>query len=898
VKALYALLLVLYPARFRRRYRADLLAAFDEESADPRHAGVAGRMRMWRYLLRDLSASAARQRSRAAAAALRRATGRGEPCLPEPPRRRFMETLFQDVRYAFRQFVRRPAFAAVAVISLALAIGGNSLIFGLLDGFVFHPFPYPDADRFVAVGVTFPKVSSETSYIEVLSPPEYADIKASTPSFTQMAAFDLGNRNVSGGDVPERVFTALLLDDLFPVIGMRPAVGRGFSKEELAPNGPPAAIISHRLWQSRFGGDPGILSRSIRIGGQAASIVGVMPPGLVLIGTDLWIPWGGDPTRMARNLRQFTVIGRLGPGATLARANAELSTIAGRMQQSYVGQFKEYEGWRLTATPWAAALLQDVRPAAYILLGAVAFVLLIACANLANLMLARSTSRHRELAVRLALGAARWRIARQLLTESMLLALAGAVAGLFIAYSGLKFSSALIPAQFEMMDLKAGLNLRVLAWSALLAAATGLLVAILPALQATRTDPHESLKSDGRAGEARAGTRVRQTLIVAEIALSVMLLLGAGLLMRSFVNLQRTDLGFEPGGILTMRLTLPQQKYASGEAIVSFFEELTRRVESIPGVAASGMASQFPPLEPFTGQIAVEGVAIAGSMLPTANTTIASRNYFRTLQLPLLKGRGFGAEDTPDAAPRVIVNQSFVARYLGARDPLTSRVRIVRQGGPIRWADIVGVVADARNNGVGAPVRPEIFIPMEQGRDAWNQLFLVVRSSGDPSALVSSIRSTVAAIDPEQPVYAIQTMEEAVAVSSFQQRISAVLLGVFAALALVLAAVGIYGVMSYSVSARTQEIGVRMAVGAERTDVLRLVLMQVTRLAVIGLIVGVGLLLVAGKALSQLLYGVKPADPLTIAAVAVTLGAVALLAAWAPAWRASRVDPIVALRYE
>ena len=897
MRALYALLLYCYPAAFRRKYREELLRVVEAERRDPRYGGIRGRLRFLRYLMSDLLASAARQRWDTIARRTRRITGGGEPQLPRPERRRFMETLAQDVRYALRQFVRRPGFTAVAVLSLALAIGGNSLIFGLLDGFVFHPFPYPDPDRLVAVGVTFPKVGSDTSYVEALSPPEYEDIKRSA-SFTHLAAFDLGNRNVSGGDVPERVFTALLLDDLFPVIGMRPALGRGFTKEELGPNGPAAAIISHRLWQTRFGGDPGILSRSLRISGQAASIVGVMPQGLVLIGTDLWIPWAADTSTIPRNVRQFTILGRLAAGTSLSRANTELATIAAQVQQSEVGKFKEYEGWRLTATPWSAALLQDVRLAAYILLAAVGFVLLIACANLTNLMLARSTTRHREMAVRLALGAARWRIARQLITESVLLAFAGAVGGLFLAYVGLRFSGALIPAQFVMLDLKAGLNMRVLGWSAALAIVTGLLVAILPALQATRTDPHESLKSDGRAGQGRAGNRVRQVLIVAEIALSVVLLLGAGLLMRSFLNLQRSDLGFDPKGVLTMRLTLPQQKYRSGEAITSFFEELTRRVQSIPGVRGSGMVSQFPPVGPFSSQIEVEGVEAGGSMIPTANTTIASRDYFRTLGLPVVKGRTFNVEDTPQAPRRVVVNQAFVSRYLSSRDPLTSRLRMVGRNSSGRWTEIVGVVGDARNNGAGANVRPEIFIPMEQGRDAWNQLFLIVRSDLDASALIPSIRAAVVSIDSEQPVYAIQTMEEAVALSSFQQRISAMLLGIFAAVALVLAAVGIYGVMSYAVSARTQEIGVRMAVGAERTDVLRLVLSQVARLAVLGLVLGVGLLLATGKTLSQLLYGVKPSDPLTIVLVTATLGLVALMAAWAPAWRASRVDPIVALRYE
>ena len=810
-----------------------------------------------------------------------------------------METLLQDIRYACRQFVRRPAFTTIAVLSLALAIGGNTLIFGLLDGFVFHPFAYPDPDRLVAIGATFPKVSSETTYVEALSVPEYEDIRRSR-TFSHIAGFDLGNRNVSGGDVPERVFTALLLDDLFPVMGMRPVLGRGFTAEELAPRGQPAAIISHRLWQSRFGADPNIVGRAIRIGGQATPVVGVMPPGLVLIGTDLWIPWAADRSQMPRNLRQFNVLCRLAPDATLERANAELGTIARQVQQAERVRYAEYEGWRLTATPWAAALLQDVRPAAFILLGAVGLVLLIACANLANLMLSRSTSRQRELAVRLALGAGRLRIARQLLTESLLLALAGAATGLLLAYLGLRSAGALIPSQFSMLGLEASLNGRVLAWSVVLATITGIIVAILPALQASRTDPHESLKADGRTGTGRASGRMRQGLVVAEIALSVVLLLGAGLLLRSFLNLKRTDLGFDPKGVLTMRLTLPQQKYASGEAITSFFEELSRRVSQTLGVSSAGMVSQFPPLAFSSSQIEVEGVAASGTTLPTAFTTIASRDYFKAISVPLVRGRFFGVEDVAGAPHHVIVNQAFVSRYVGTKEPVGARVRMVARTGqpPRQWSEIVGVVGDTRNAGPAAPVRPEIFIPMEQGRDAWNQLFLVVRSAQDAAALVPAVRSTVASIDPEQPVYMIQTMEEAVAGTSFTQRIAAMLVSIFAGVALVLAAMGIYGVMSYSVAARTQEIGVRMAVGAERADVLRLVLWQVARLTSIGLAAGLGLLFLASKPLAELLYGVTAHDPVTIAAVSLTLGAIALLAAWGPAWRASRVDPIQALRYE
>jgi putative ABC transport system permease protein len=807
-----------------------------------------------------------------------------------------MHTFLQDVRYAVRQFVRRPGFTAIAVLSLAIGIGGNSLMYGLVDGFVLRPFPYPDPDRLVAIGLTFPRLSSDTTYVETMSPAEYADIRGSR-AFSHLAAFDLGNRNISGGDVPERVFTALLLDDPLPVLGMPPALGRGFTREELGPGGPRVAIISHRLWQSRFGGDPDILKRAVRIGGDSASIVAVMPRGLLLIGTDLWIPWGGDPLQMPRNARQFTALARLAPGVTLQQANTELSAIAGAVDQAERGRFREYEGWRLTATPWASALLQDARPAAFMLVGAVAFVLLIACANLTNLFLARASSRQRELAVRLALGAGRWRLARQLLTESLLLAFAGAAAGLLLAYAGLKTSAAVIPAQLAMLDLSAGINLRLLLWSLALAAASGLLVGILPSLQASRADPHESLKADGRAGAGRAGGRVRQILIVAEIALSVVLLLGAGLLLRSFLNVQRVDLGFEPKGVLTMRLTLPRERYP-GEAAGAFFDRLVERIAALPGVRAVSAASQFPAmLGGLETQFTLETGPRPGTTLPTARITVATPSHFETLRVPLRSGRIFSAADRLDAPPVLVVNQSFAARYLPGRDPIGQRLAV---GSPDRdraFATIVGVVSDFRNDGPARPPRPEIFMPVRQ-QTAWNQLFLLIRGDQAAAQLLAAARAAVVSLDAEQPVYAIQTLEEAIAAGSFQQRVSTILLGAFAAIALLLAAVGIYGVMAYSVTARTQEMGVRLAVGAQRRDVMWLVVGQVLRLSVLGLAIGIGLLLAAGRALTQLLFGVQPADPLTIAAVTVMLGAVALVAAWVPALRASRVNPIEALRYE
>ena len=892
---LATLLLRLYPAAFRERYGEELLAAIALETDAVGAPGPIGTLRSFLYISRDLLATAVRLRSRQLKQAVERAAGRGAPRSPRSVKRTEMDTLLQDLRYAIRQFVRRPGFTAIAVLSLGLAIGGNSLIYGMLDGFVFHPFPYPQPDRLVAIGVTFPRLSSETTFVEALSPAEYLDIRK-TRSFAHAGSFNLGNRNISGGDVPERVFTGLLLDDLFPVIGMTPALGRGFTSEELGPNGPPAAIISHRLWQSRFGGDPAILSRAIRVSGRAMSVVGVMPPGLVLIGTDLWIPWGGDPLTVPRNVRQFNVLARLAPGASLEQANAELASIARRVEQAEKGQFAEYENWQLTATPWAAALLKDVRPAAFILLGAVALVLLIACANLTNLFLARSTARQRELAVRLALGAARWRLVRLVLTESLLLSIAGGALGLAVAWFGLKGAGALIPGQLQMLGLEAGINLRVLWWSLSLALVCGLLVGLLPALHSTRTDPHDSLKADARTGGSRGGRRLRHVLIVAELALSVVLLLGAGVLLRSFLNIQAVDRGFDSQSVLTMRLTLPRERYPD-DAAGAFFDRLSERLAALPGVRAVSAASQFPPSATLSTQFKLERGQADGQTMPTALITTATPSYFETLRVPLRAGRIMSPTDRLDTPPIAMINQTFAARYLAGTDPVGQRLAL---GSPDRqrpWTTIVGVVADYRNSGVTQPVRPEVYIPVRQ-QTAWNQLFMLIRTDGSPMALLSAARQTVSSLNPEQPVYFIQTLDEALATSSFQQRISAVLLSIFAGVALVLAAIGIYGVMSYTVTARTQEMGVRLAIGAQRRDVIWLILSQVLRLSAIGLAIGIGVVVVAGRALEGLLFGVRAADPATIATVTFVLGAVALIAAWAPASRASKTDPIQALRTE
>jgi putative ABC transport system permease protein len=882
---LWRLLLLVYSAEFRRRHGAEILAAIAAERAQARYRGALGTLRHVCRITVDIAASAVRQR------------------LAPRPVQRFrshpIDTFRQDLRYAFRQLARRPGFAAVAILSLALGIGGNTAVFGIVDSFVLHPFAFPDAGRLLIVGRSFPRLSSETNFIEVLSPAEYEDIRQAR-SLAATAAFDLGNRNISGGDVPDRVFTAFMIDDAFPVIGLRPFLGRGFTAEELGPKGPPAAIISHRLWVSRFHADRALLGRTIRVNGNAATLVGVMPPELLLVGTDLWIPFGVRADQVPRNMRNFSVIARLAAGASQRSAEAELAAIAARIAADHASRFPEYAGWRLAPQPFANGVLENIRPAGMLVLGAVALVLFIACANLASLMLARASGRQRELAVRVALGAGRRRLAQQLVTEIAVLAAAGGVAGFAVAAVAIRASNALVPPQLRAFGLGAAINPRVAGWCLLSTMAAVFLVGLVPVVQTGRTEPNESLKHDARSATGgRGARRARHGLIVAEVALAMMLTLGAGLLLRSFVNLQRVDPGVDAGVVITMRLTLPQEKYRSGEAITAFFEELARRVEALPGVERAGLASQFPPRAFLRLRVLVDGVAAPGGQtLPTTYAAIASSGYFQAIGMRLRAGRLFDARDRAGAPPVAIVNETFVSRYLEGRAPLGARIRIGNKPEESAPAELVGVVADTVNAGAASRPMPEVFVPMELGRDAWNQLFLVARIHGEPAQAVGSIRQAVASLDPDQPVYAIQTLNQAFEASIVTQQVSAALLTIFAAVALALAAVGIYGVTAYSVRMRTQEIGIRMAMGAERPAVVWMVLRQVLLLVTAGLAIGAGAVAAIGPALASLLFGVSAIDPPTMVATATVLAAVALAAAWWPAWIASRVDPVVALRYE
>jgi predicted permease len=881
----YRGLLRVYPRWFRERYEPDLIEAFTAERA--RYRGRLGSIGFWAFIATDLMISACR---------IRLATPNPAPhVVDSPPRRSFMEALAQDLRHAFRQLGRRPGFTAIAVLSLAIGIGGNAIIFAFFDGFVLHPFAYREPDRVVTFGSTFPRMSSEESFIEAISRPEFLDIK-SARTIGSIAAFDAGNRNISGGDRPERVMTALAVTDLFGPFGVQPALGRGFTDHELA-QGPEVAVISYRLWQGRFGGDPNIVGRSVKVNGRPTTVVGVMPPELLILGTDLWLPEPMDPLDWPRNRRQLTLIARLAPGATLEEANAELAAIAARTTAAHGAEFAEYEGWRLTATPWAEALMRDVRPAARLLIGAVGLVLLIACANLSNLLLARSSTRQREMAVRLALGAARSRIARHLLAEVALLAIAGLGAGLLLAQVGLPALVSVVPTQLNSLGVTAAINFRVLGWAAAMAIGSAALVALLPVFQSTRTSPQEALKSDGRGATAgRVPLRLRHSLIVAEISLSVILLVGAGLFVRSFAKLQNVEPGFDPRHVLTMRMTVPPEKYR-GAAVNEFFQQVIDRLEQTPGVRAVSAASQFPPQGVFSTAFRLDPMGGPGETIPMSQITAASATHFATLGVPLVAGRVFANTDRSNTPFVAIVNQAFVSKFLPGNDALGRRLSIGSSDRPSPLMEIVGIVANTQNRDMRNAPSPEIFVPLHQ-QSLNNQLFLLVRADGDPAAMLPTVRRQLASVDPDQPVYNVQTLEEAVSAANFRNRFSMILFAIFAFVALSLTTIGIYGVMSYAVGARTQEIGVRLAVGADGRDVIWLVLRQVLKLTVIGLVVGLAGVGAASGAIRRSLFEVQPLDPVTLGSAAAVLGCVALIAGWVPAWRASRVDPLTALHYE
>jgi predicted permease len=798
-----------------------------------------------------------------------------------------MRQLSADVRYAARVLVRQPLYAAVAALSLAIAVGANGLVFGLVDNLVLNPFRFPDPGRLVSIGSAFPRLNVDEGFIEQHSPAEIDDFR-NAATLAHLAAFDLGNRAVSNGTAAERVFTVLAVDDPLPALGQPPLHGRGFSAEELAPGGPMVAIISHRLWTTMFAADPQIVGRTIQVNSQSRTVVGVTAPGSTLIGADLWIPWGASPNAVPRNRRQFTVIARLAPDRTMAEANAELATIAARTAVEFGGQFPEYHGWRLRAAPWTEAVTGQAIGPARILLGAGVLVLLIACANLTSLMLTRLNARRREIALRYALGAAGRQVARLLALEGLAIAAIATGLGLALAAAALPSITALLPAQLANLG-QPEIDLRVIAYASLIGLVAAVVTTVVPAWQARRTQPYGVLKEGATATGGRQ--RLRQTLVIAELACAVVLLVGAGLLLRSYARIQSIDPGFRTDHMLTMRLTLAWERFGSPGAVQVFFHEFVDRLRALPEVDQAAATSQFPPQQPFSIQFRVDGAPVTGETLPTALITTVTPGYFAAMGIPVLSGRALNDGDRPDRPGVAVVNEAFVDRYLDGRH--TGRIVI----GNDTTVDIAGVVANTRNNSLLRPPAPEIFATIDQAPGN-NQLFLVLRTTTDPESALPAVRRTLAEMDPDQPLYLIQTMDEALAGSVSSQRIGLRLVGAFAIAALAIACVGVYGVVSYWVATRAKEIGIRMALGASSGQVTGLVARETIRLVAIGSAIGMG----GGIALAWLaqsqLYETSAADPLALAGVVLVLALVGLAAGYLPSRRAAGVDPVTVLRAE
>ncbi len=811
-----------------------------------------------------------------------------------------MGTLIQDVRYGLRMLARNPGFTAIAVITLALGIGANTAIFSVVNAALLRPLPYKDPTRLVYVWSAEKARGIPQSTVSI---PDLHDWREQNRVFDGMAGWWIGTYNLSGGDEPQQVEGWTVSPNFFHVLGVRPERGRTFAPDEEQGSKDRVVVLSHALWMGSFGGDRGILGKTIKFDGESHTVVGVMPAEFSspFPNAQLWVPWPVRAESLApRGSRFMRVIARLKPGVTFQGAQADMDTIARRLEREY----REDKGVTAYLVPAGQQITGSVRPALLVLLGAVGFVLLIGCANLANLLLARSAAREKEFAIRTALGASRFRLVGQLLTESLLLSLLGGAFGLLLAGWGIEFLRTLAATEIpRAQDI--GLDAGVLRFTLGLSLLTGLAFGLIPALQSSKGRINESLKGGGRGlATGMRGRRVRDFLVVWEMALALVLLVGAGLLIDSFLRLRAVNPGFNPDSVLTCKIPLPSAKYKNPQ-IASFFQQLLERVRALPGVKAAG-ATMTLPLQYrgggyWSGLNIEERPAATRESIPIVSFVQVTPGYFRAMGIPILKGRPFSEQDNSDQSPKVvIINATLARRFFPEVDPIGRGICMGEDPSKGPWLTVVGVVGDAALESLTDPRFPQVFSPHAQGVEGGlsGNMELAVRTSSDPLSLAAMVRDQVHQLDKDQSVADIRTLAQVVNASLAQPRLNTLLLAAFAALAVLLAATGLYGVMAYSVAQRTREIGIRMALGAERQDVLRLVVKHALVLTLIG--VGVGL--VAASALthflSSMLYGVKPIDPLTFGIVSLTLAAVALLASYIPARRATKVDPITALRYE
>jgi putative ABC transport system permease protein len=800
--------------------------------------------------------------------------------------------MFNDLRYAFRQLIKSPGFAAVTILTLALGIGACTAIFSVVNAVLLRPLDYPDPSSLVVIRETqlpeFPEFS--------VSPPNYLDWEKQTKSYKNLAAYSGSRINLTGDGEPQQLIGVKATAHYFDVYGIKPALGRTFLPEEDAPGKNHVVVLSYPFWQRVFGGAADVVGRSIQLNGEPYTVVGVAPLDFGSASkVDAWMPMAFKPDETANDARgghYLNVVGRLRTGVTVAQAEAELKVLAAQLAAQYPDSNK---GWGIFMMPLQDYSVRDVRTVLYTLLGAVGCVLLIACANIANLLLARATARHREISIRAALGASRARLVRQLLTESVLLAVCGGLAGMLLARWGLDALLALAPPNLpRMTDIH--LNAGVLVFSLALSVLTGLVFGIAPAWLAARADVNEALKQGSRGStEGGARGRLRSALVVIEVTLALMLLGGAGLLARSFMQLAHVDPGFIPDDATVLRLSLPAKKYAMPEQQTAFANALLERVKNLPGVQAAGLTHSMPLVSDYVLGFNIEGrPAIDPSDLPNTNYYAVTPEYFRAMGIRLVRGRVFTAQDDAKAPRVVVINETMARQHFPNEDPIGKRINITQ--GPDAWREIVGIVRDIKQYGVDKATSNQSYEPFAQV--PFSSLNVVIRTSGPSTALLGAIRPTVYAVDKDQPIGTIRPLEEIVADSIARQRFAMTLLTVFSLVALLIAAVGIYGVMAYSVVQRTGEFGIRMALGAQQRDVLRLVLAQGGKLIGLGLIIGLAATLAASRAMGSMLFNTSAQDPLTLGTITLLLGAVALVACLLPASRATKVNPIEALRAE
>ena len=818
--------------------------------------------------------------------------------------------MLQGLRCALRTLRKSPGFTAVSVIVIALGIAANTAVFSIVNGVLLRPLPYRSADRLVLVRERIPKFLKQ--YLS-FSAPDVVDLERSNRTFDSVAGFNPVQMNISSGAAPVRATGVRVSASLFPMLGINPALGRTFTREEDRP-GIGVIVLSYGLWQDHFGADGAVLGSNISLNGQPYTVIGVMPrefmfPPRGTPGTggeqfqraDFWIPMAFTREELSNVVDNFDigVVARLKPGIGLAQAQADVNSVARQIQAKYSFAYKDGLTLEMGVLPMDDAVVGASRTTLLLLLGAVGFVLLIACANVANLLLTRTAGRQREMAIRSAIGASRARIVRQLLTESTVVAVFGGIAGTALAWAGMDVFVAILPGTItHSLDIR--IDFAVLAFAIGLTFLTGLLFGTIPAIAVVRGNLVESLNETGRGSTAGARRRrLKNVLAVSEVALSLVLLTGAGLLIRSYDTALRTDPGFSPDHVLSFTVNLPETQYSSADQVRSFYRELSARLGALPGVREVANGSWIP----LTGTnwdrtFIPEGWSMSSrKQIPLADYTLIDGPYFQALGIPLLRGRYLNATDQSVSRPVCVVNEELARRYWPGADPIG---KTLKMGGPDSTAPpitIAGVVRDARVSRVEDPPQPHVYqVVIQQEARAMRANSVVLRAQGDPAALASAVRSTVASLDRSLPVAELRTMNEVLNSTFEPRRFNAILLGVFAALALFLAVIGIHGVIAYSVTQRTQEIGIRMALGANRSDVLRIVLREGLAIAGVGIALGAAASLALTRYLASLLYGVKPNDPATLIAVAVVLAAAAIGSAWLPARRAMNVETLEALR--